>query len=390
MPKLLLILLLLVPATFQAQTFNTSLSVPALTDGPLIGTDGVLRFDRRIKATITGGSGGEMFLYINTRTGDIGIRIGKTGSLGSGELDVNNDRFQMLRITPRGSIFNYQTNRKNGRLEHYVVSGNTELIPATFDQPVGTELSRQGGEPSYFTRTLGAAAYSGGSAAPTLYLYGGDLRREVTWQKFLGYAGIGYLKTNRGVHMSVRSDMGRQSYLATQWMNVGISMNLEIFKHMDMEMLAKMEERNYERMESLGRETFTGTCQGEQRELNRLKTADVQRRRELANSSTAGNVYQDRVTQEALAELQLPNLEVMNAEIELNACKLRMRAPSSDSREMTRRSERLSCYREQQMELIRLRMEWDVIDANNRNSPGRALMEKRQAMSRVLRTVRCS
>lgn len=66
MPKLFLILLLLIPASLSAQTFTTSLSVPSLTDEPVRGPGSVLRFDRRIKATITGGSGGEMFSTIAT------------------------------------------------------------------------------------------------------------------------------------------------------------------------------------------------------------------------------------------------------------------------------------------------------------------------------------
>src|SRR5687767_4824645 len=100
MTRFFVILLLLLPTTIYSQAFETSLDVPALTVGPVrpSGGTGVLEFDRRLLVLIRGSVPGEMCLYMNTGTGDIGIVYGRGGDLGACELNVNDRKFRFMLV----------------------------------------------------------------------------------------------------------------------------------------------------------------------------------------------------------------------------------------------------------------------------------------------------
>src|SRR5688572_11476424 len=123
MTRLFLFLLLLLPVTIHSQPpLSTSIDVPALTVGRLPSRSGsVVTFDKRVLIVATGSAvlatgnpEGRVCLYINTRTGDLGIRYGESPDFEVCGLNVNDEKFSFALIRPTGDVQTYRTHKKNG------------------------------------------------------------------------------------------------------------------------------------------------------------------------------------------------------------------------------------------------------------------------------------
>ena len=388
MTKFFLALFLLFPTPVCSQYFDTSLDVPALTSGPVASSGSVISFDRRVTVNVIGGPGGMFYLYINTRTGDIGVMYGRPGEMGSPELNINEEKFRFMLIQSGGQVTSFMNSKQNGVLKHYRTTGNTEVFPVSFPRMERAELQRQAGtrEP---IRGWGvtARAYSANSAgAPVFYLHGRTDPATVTTQDFLGYSGIGYLKTDRGIYMAVDATLGPVRYNAVSWSSVRTELNFDQFQQTEQLIDDKMRTALNKQEVKLRNETFTGDCGGEEEELNRLKREDVEaRRRTNSARSTSGNVYESDATRRAYGNLLMPNLEVMNQEVEVRLCKANARL--SRTRSENARADlqrRIQCYSNQKLELNRLQLELDAIDARYPNDAGRAYAEKNRIMLRLM------
>lgn len=365
MYRAFLLIILLLPVGIFAQDFDTSLTVPALSRPSSIVEGSTLVFDRRIKVAINGAGvvNGEMFIYINTVSGDVAVRTGPLRSLGPGELDFNQENFRLHRMTMGGKSFAYQTFGSGSNRKYVVTTGNTDVAPMTWPSSTGAVIERQDSDPTFLNEILSAAPYAGGSL--TVYLHGGSLPRRLTWQKFLGHSGIGYLKTDRGIHLSLRSDMNGQTFIATELLAVNTAMDLTRFVQGDAVALQQNRDEYSAKLEKLREERFTGECYGEARALNRLKIADLEGRQRAAAESTRGNVYQDANVQRAYDTMMLPNLRIEIAEVEVELCKIRSARPTSNEVTSSRRTQRMGCLRDRKNDLERIQRIWDEIDASD-------------------------
>lgn len=388
MTKFFLIFLLLLPASIYSQPFATSLDVPALTSGPTrsSGGTGVIEFDRRVLVQISGGVSGEMCLYINTVNGDIGIVYGRGGELGACELNINDRKFRFMLVRSSGQVQTYMTTEKNGELKHYMSTGNSEIFPVSFPRMENAELQRFGAVvPGRARGGVASRAYRANSSAPTYYLHGRTEPVTVTTQDFLGYSGIGYLKTNRGIFMSVRAQLGSTDFRVYSWSSAPTRLDPTPFEQVESMMNEKFAESMDRQEEKVRADEPRGDCASEESELNRLKLADIEARRRLNRERNAGNVYENESVRRATGEMMMPNLEVMNQELEVKVCKANVRL--SRTRGESARADierRIRCYRESQRELNSLQMEWDAIDARYPNESGRAYAEKNRTFGRLI------
>lgn len=388
MTKFFLFLLLLLPASAFSQPFATSLDVPALTSGPVRSSDGspVIAFDRRALVQISGPTSGEMCLYINTVNGDIGIVYGRGGELGVCELNVNDRKFRFMLVRSSGQVQTYMTTEKNGVLKHYMSTGNSEIYPVSFPRMENAELHRFGSAvPGRRRGGVESHTYRANSTAPTYYLYGRTSPASVTTQDFLGYSGIGYLKTNRGIFMSVRAQLGTTEFRVYSWRDLPTRLDPDLFEQMEVIMNEELRASLDRQEEKIRADNPTGDCATEETELNRLKLADVEERRRLNRERNSGNVYENESVRRAGGEMMMPNLEVMNQEVEVRICKAEQRL--SRTRGEAARADlerRIQCYRNQKLELNRLQMEWDAIDARYPNESGKAYAEKNRTFMRLL------
>lgn len=389
MTRFFLFLFLLLPVSAFSQTFTTSLDVPALTSGrvpPLTGGQPVVRFDRRILVQVISGPAGEFCLYMNTRTGDIGIRYGRSGELGGCELNIDDEKFRLMLVRATGQVQTYMNAKQNGVLRHLVMTGNTEVYPVSFRPMENAELNRLAGSDSSRRSGRDGRAYSANSTgAPTFYLQGRTEPVRVTTQDFLGYSGIGYLKTNHGVFMVVRADMGPAQYRAYSWSDVTTDFDMHPFESVESMINEKVTTGLDRQEEKLRNETPSGDCASEESELKRLKLADVEARRRSNSQRNSGNIYENESTRRAYGEMMLPNLEVMNQELEVKVCKANVRL--NRTRGEAQRadiSRRIQCYRQSQRELSQIQADWNAIDARYPNEAGRAYSEKTRTFGRIM------
>lgn len=388
MTKFFLILLLLLPASIYSQPFSTSLDVPALTSGPVrsSGGTGVIEFDRRVLVQIGGPVSGEMCLYMNTINGDIGIVYGRGGELGACELNINDRKFRFMLVRSSGQVQTYFNTEKNGSLKHYMTTGNSEVYPVSFPRMENADLHRFGAVvPGRARGGVESRAYRANASAPTYYLYGRTEPATVTTQDFLGYSGIGYLKTSRGIFMVVRAELGSTDFRAYSWSSAPTSLDPAPFEQVESTMNEKFAESMDRQEEKIRADEPRGDCASEESELNRLKLADIEARRVLNRERNAGNVYENESVRRASGQMMMPNLAVMNQELEVKICKANVRL--GRTRGETARADierRIQCYRESQRELNRLQMEWDAIDARYPNESGRAYAEKNRTFGRLM------
>lgn len=388
MIKYLVFLVLLLPVSTFSQPFAASLEVPALTSGPARPSDGspMITFDRRLLVQISGPTSGEMCLYINTVTGDIGIVYGRGGELGACELNVNDRKFRFMLVRSGGQVQVYMTTEKNGVLRHYMSTGNSEIFPVSFPRMENAELHRFG-ETAPVRRRGGVEshAYGANASAPTFYLHGRSAPATLTTQDFLGHSGVGYLKTNRGIFMSVRAQLGSTDFRVYSWSSTPTRLDPDLFEQTEVIMNDQLTTSLDRQEEKIRARNPTGDCASEETELRRLQLADIEARRGLNRERNSGNIYENESVRRASAEMMLPNLEVMDQELEVKICKANARL--NRARGETARADierRIQCHRDSQRELNRLQMEWDAIDARYPNESGRAYAEKNRTFGRLM------
>ncbi len=378
------LLLLILPTAAICQ----SLDVPALTSGPSPDRSGrsVVRFDRKVLVQVIGGRGGEFCLYINTRSGDMGIMYGRSGELGACALNINDEKFTFMLVRAGGQIQTYTTQKKNGALKHWVSTGNTEIYPVSFPRMENAVLQRLGDSWTYNRETVSGQAYSANSSgAPTYYLHGSSQPRDVTTQNFLGHSGIGYLKSNRGIFKVVRADMGSTRFQVYSWWDVSTELDLTPFELLE-NLMDESTRTSLDRQEQrLRSRSFSGPCAIEEEEWRRLSLADIEARRRLNAERKRGNVFENESTRRAQSEMMIPDLAVMNQELVVKVCKANDRLSRARSGESQADIERqIQCYRRQQSELSALQAEWNAIDARFPNDSGKAYMEKNRTFGRLI------
>lgn len=142
-------------------------------------------------------------------------------------------------------------------------------------------------------------------------------------------------------------------------------------------------------IEKLNNQAFVGICQDQQRELNRVKTADLERRSEQADYSIETAFQQKHAYLRAYTGMLLPSLQVELAELNLKICKIHQSPGVDDSSISSRRTQQLYCYRDAQLLLHRTRVEWQTIDSKFSSSPEQAFMEKVRSYDSKMVYMKC-
>ena len=184
--------------------------------------------------------------------------------------------------------------------------------------------------------------------------------------------------------MAVTALLGPTEYRAYSWTDTPTRLDPALFEQMEVIMDEKITTGLDRQENKLRNETFTGNCAMEEEELRRMQLADIEARRGLNRQRNSGNVYESESARRATGEMMMPDLRVMNQEINVKICKANDRL--SRTRSETSRADierRITCYRTQQAGLSELQAEWNAIDARYPNDAGRAYMEKNRTFGRL-------
>ena len=387
MSKLIAFLLCILPTVAFAQPGSTSgdrrlsLDVPFLTSGSPGRDPGttISRFDKRILITSSGGS--YTCLYLNTRNGDKAVSIDRDGSSCSEPLPVNDEKFALMLFTQSGDVLSFYNRKKNGRIEHYVTSGGTDLAPVSYLPDSGV-LERRGETVDFFRHDYTAHPYRANAAgAPKFYLVGGRTPERLTVQKSLGYSGIGYLKTDRGIFMSFRVEKGETFFNVQSWESVTVDFDKAPFRLVEAELSTEFSEYYDREMRKLEAKRFSGSCSDSEQALNELRKQELRRQREAVGRTRSGNVYQNRTAVGGYSDLVDPSfqLESFDMDTQVKICKAEATlSRSSGERTRARLTEKIRCLNNLRLDIRRVKMEMDALDQRYRDNPERGLPEKQR------------
>lgn len=345
----------------QTSELDRLTNVPALipeNDPPVDGsTSGaVLNFDKVVMITAVNPEGLEtnINLYINTSNGDIATITGKFDNADDGSFDIDDPKFRMTYYNPHGRVYNFFTRRKNGAIVRYMSSMNTELVAYSSGIPFERTTVYRTGEginplPQHFTAHSFKAS---GSSVPTFILCGGKSRtkpNKLLFKRFIGYSGIGYIKTNEGIFMVVKVKSSKGTFTANKWKNERHKINLSDFKHLEGEMYSDMATSNASETAKLESKTFSGNCADIENRINQMKIEQKKKEKKNIEEMSRGNAVTDANVRSAMKGMYgdpVDQLEVAEMEVELKLCKWEQIRIKTDHDH-----ERKACYLEEKAKI---------------------------------------
>lgn len=312
-------------------------NVPALIpeyDPPVDGSSPseTLHFDKLVLITAESPSGLEtqIHLYINTNNGDFATITGKAGNNEDGSFNIDDPNFRLTYFNPRGRIYNFYTRKKNGSIERYMSSMNTEIVAYSSGIPFQrTTIYRIGNATNPLPQRFDAASFkASGSNAPTLVFCGGkpgSKPEKLLLKRFIGYSGIGYAKTDEGIYMAVKAKSDQGSFTATKWKNERYKINISDFKHIESEMYEDMFAKNAEKTAKLESKTFTGNCADIKTLINELKIEQKKKEKQNIEDMGKGNPMTDTNVRNAMKGMYgdpVEQLKIADLEVDLKLCNL--------------------------------------------------------------------
>ncbi|WP_157558023.1 hypothetical protein [Niabella aurantiaca] len=355
----------------------------------------ILRFDKRIKISNTAsGRESETYLYINTRNGSIATRTGRAGKLGDGSFNINDKKFRLSYYTPAGLYYTYYNREKKGELLHYVATMNTEMVAYStnlvFER---TSVNRAGSSKNVLPQNLQATPYkaSGSSAAPTIYLYGGPTPQQFLLKRFLGYAGIGYVKTDKGIWMIVEMSSDAGSFKATEWEDIDLQFDKTPFIAVENRMNEKAVTGIDKKIAELDAKTYSGPCAYLYQAKKEWNRQELERQKQALARMNQGNLINDINNSGlgALIDFQDPEYSLKGAEIEAD-----IRICNSENSKITtedeaqRQSKTIECANKTKTEIQKAKREMMAITRRYPNDKAKALIEKRKVLTAYQKAAR--
>lgn len=352
-----------------------------------------LCFDKKIFIKSTGGSrNAEIYLFVNTEDGYVGVMIGKDGMLGNGDFKTNDIKFRLMVMGRKGNVYSYFNQKKKGNIEHLVSTGNTETHLYHFGFSGGNDVvHKKTVRNMYCGDKFKTWSYKAdGGEAPMFHLFGRNYPNKLVCKDFLGYSGIGFLNTDEGIYIACEMEKGANSFEMREFNDVEVCFDPAEFREAEQEMFAEMGEKLEQEKQKLDDKTFSGDCAAEKTALNNYKKELVEKKKRNKETAQSGNVYQNRNVQQAYANLMDPGDMIQEGlfDIEVKICKVQkdMSKASSRGQNTSRYQEKLNCYSTQKSRLISAKAEIQAINARYPNDPGKAYTEKIKVAGRNMQS----
>lgn len=363
--KLLITVIMFISTLVIGQTseLESLTNVPALipendppVDGSTSGT--ILNFDKVVMITALNPEGVEtnINLYINTTNGDIATITGKSGIADDGSFDIDDPKFRMTYYNPHGRVYNFFTRKKNGNIVRYMSSMNTEIVAYSGGIPFErTTAYRTGDGINPLPQNFAAHSFkASGNGVPTFILCGGKPKtkpEKLLFKRFIGYSGIGYIKTDEGIFMVVKVKSSKGTFTANKWKNERHKITLSDFKHLEGEMYSDMAANNESETAKLENKTFSGNCSDIENRINQLKIEQKKKEKKNIEEMSRGNTVTDANVRNAMKGMYgdpVEQLEIDEMAVELKLCKWEQKRVKTDYDHQKK-----ACYMEEKARIQR-------------------------------------
>ncbi|MBP6432841.1 MAG: hypothetical protein KA319_13835 [Ferruginibacter sp.] len=345
-------------------------------------------FDKKIFAK--GSANGrvlDMYIYINTDKGYVGILSGREGTLGDGDIDINNSRFNFMLYTKKGNFFNYYNRKKKDVLKHYVTTGNSQqhLLQQTVTGS-NDQIYKKTVRNIYCGDKFKTWSYKADGDAPVYHVFGRTYPNSLKWKDFLGHSGIGYVYTDAGIY--IVCEMEKESFFTEMrsFDDVNICFDPAEFQHAEEMMYTEVAEDLEKKKQKADNATFSGDCADKEVALNNYKKVLIEKKKASLQQAQGGNVYQNQNTQKAYADLQDPIDLVEEAVLgmDVKICKAQKRLANQSGESAQKTQQKINCYNQQKGQYISAKAEMQAINSRYSNNPGQAHLEKMKVMNRIM------
>ncbi len=352
-----------------------------------------LCFDKkvRIKSLISSGPV-EQCMYLNTTEGYVGLL--PPARSGGDRCDIKTDDpdFIFFVLGLKGNAYTFRNNKKNGGIEHWVSTGNTQAYQYNF--PVtgaNYTLHKKTERRGYCGDKIKTWAYKyDNPSSPVYYLFGKTFPDEITVaeRKYIGNFGVGYQFTDKGLFIIMEMVGGSYSCKITELEEVSICFDPAPFKIAEDEMFNKMQvslQREREKIAADEIKASTGDCSSEQMAVINFRKEQLRVQEARVYTSQQGNMYQDLPTQQAMGGMfdHVAITEQTILENKTKICNAQQRMAKARS-ETSRQSyqEKISCLTNQNAQLEASKEQLKALDIQYVNEPGKALAEKSKLFMR--------
>jgi hypothetical protein len=340
-----------------------------------------LCFDKKI--FVKGSAGGrtlDTYLYINTEDGYVGIMNGREGTLGNGEFNIDNERFNLLVIGKKGNTFNYYTRKKKGNFVHYVSTSNSEQFQYQFGgfTPSNDAINKKTERNEYCGGKFKTWGYkANGADAPMMHVFGRTYPNKLVCKDFLGHAGVGYLNTDAGMYLVCQLEKGSFGTEMREFDDIDICFDPAGFTKAEETMYADIDQGINKQKEKLENKTYSGTCSGEQESLKQFKLEKLNKKKGDLEQMQQGNVLQNTNTQKAYAAMMDPvdMAEEAVLDLDVQICKTQDRISRSNG-DNSKAQQKLSCLGSKKGRVQGIIVQMKALDTRYANQPGKAHAEK--------------
>ncbi len=352
-----------------------------------------LCFDKRIKIKSLLSSGPvEQCMYLNTKEGYAGI-LSPSGTGGDlCAIKTDDEKFIFFVIGLKGNAYTFKNTKKNGRIEHIVSTGNTQVhqlsMPSNTIQTIHKKTERRG----YCGDKIKTWAYKHDNpGSPVYFLFGKVFPDEIniSTSKFIGNSGVGYQFTDKGLFIIMEMESSSFGCKITELEEVNICFDPSPFKIAEDEIYTRsLTSLQRERDKIAADEAKIGNdCVSQKMAVINFRKEQLRVQGARLNTSQSGNTYQNLPAQQAMGHMidhaAITKQTILENEVKI--CQAEQRAAqSSNEASRLKYQQRISCLQSQNGQLQNLEIQLKALDIQYATEPGKAFAEKAKLFMRNL------
>lgn len=377
--------------------YNGILQAPVITSQSLAQTISPtgqkLCFDKRVKIKSLLSSGPvEQCMYLNTQDGYVGILSPSTTGGDLCDIKTEDEKFIFFVTGLKGNAYTFKNTKKNGRIEHLVSTGNTQVhqlsMPSNIVQAIHKKTERRG----YCGDKIKTWAYKHDNpSSPVYFLFGKTFPDEIniSSSKFIGNSGVGYQFTDKGLFIIMEMESSSFGCKITELEEVNICFDPAPFRIAEDEIYTKsLTSLQRESQKIAADEAKIGNdCVSQKMAVINFRKEQLRVQGARLNTSQSGNTYQNLPAQQAMGQMidHAAVTKQMLLENDVKVCEAERRAEQS-SNEASRQKyqQRISCLRSQNGQLQNLEVQLKALDIQYATEPGKAFAEKAKLFMRSL------
>ena len=346
-------------------------------------------FDKvmKIKSTFPGETAGGC-VFLNTKTGLIANTPVKRGSIAECGINPEDDRFVLFILGLKGNTFNYFNAKKNGVLQHYVSTGNSENYQYQFSNAGEVvTLFRTPNKKTYLNGKVSAWEYKADGREERWYLFGktSPVKLDMAPNKFLGNYAVGYQYTDQGLFIIMEINSPIYNSEITKLDDVNVCFNPVPFKFFEEEnftlRMASIN-RNREKVKRNQEKIKVDDCPGIQQQKYSFQLESLNRQEQQLILSRQGNVQQNTATQAAVVQLASYDDMIQEAiyDTELSICRQQRRMSQAVNGPSAKDQETVQCKYRQKARQLEAQRRILLVNTQYPNQPAKQLTEKQKIL----------